>query len=87
MQAKARKNPSDCTKSVDPTTLSPCSKVLLQQIKRACYAAHLYSTAYNAYPAFNYFLLTMVKWKWGILGDALVWWESNPWEHWKAWNW
>ena len=39
---KPGKNPLDCIKSVDPTTLPPCSKVLLQQIKRASYVAHLY---------------------------------------------
>ena len=39
---KPGKNPLDCIKSVDPTTSPPCSKVLLQQIKRASYVAHLY---------------------------------------------
>ena len=34
---KLGKNLLDCIKSVDPTTLSPCSKVWLQQIKRACH--------------------------------------------------
>ena len=34
---KPGKNLLDCIKSVDPTTLSPCSKVWLQQIKRACH--------------------------------------------------
>ena len=34
---KPGKNLLDCIKSVDPTTLSPCSKVRLQQIKRACH--------------------------------------------------
>ena len=38
---KPGKNPLDCIKSVDPTTLPPCSKVLLQEIKRACYVAYL----------------------------------------------
>ena len=52
---KPGKNPLDCIKSVDPTTLPPCSKVLMQQIKRACYVAHLYSTAYHAYPNFDLF--------------------------------
>ena len=42
-------------KPVDPTILTPCSKVFLQQIKQACYVAHLYSTAYDAYPAFDLF--------------------------------
>ena len=46
------KNPPDCIKSVDPT-LPPSSKVLLQQIKRTCYVVHLYSTAYDAYCAFD----------------------------------
>ena len=40
---------------MDPTTLTPCSKVLLQQIKRACYVAHLYTTAYDAYRPFDLF--------------------------------
>ena len=52
---KPGKNPLDCIKSMDPTTLPPCSKVLLQQIKRACYVAYLYTTAYDAYPAFDLF--------------------------------
>ena len=52
---KPGKNPLDCIKSVDPTTLPPCSKVLMQQIKRACYVAHLYWTAYHAYPNFDLF--------------------------------
>ena len=49
------KNSLDYIKSVDPTTLPPCSKALLQQIKQACYVVHLYSTAYDAYPAFELF--------------------------------
>ena len=49
------KNSLDYIKSVDPTTLPPCSKALMQQIKRACYVVHLYSTAYDAYPAFELF--------------------------------
>ena len=52
---KPGKNPLDCIKSVDSTTLPPCSKVLLQQIKRAYYVAHLYTTAYDAYLAFDLF--------------------------------
>ena len=52
---KPGKNTLDCIKSVDPRTLPPCSKVLLQQIKWACYVAHLYTTAYDAYPAFDLF--------------------------------
>ena len=48
------KNPLDCIKSVDPTTLPPCSKGLLQ-IKRACYVAHLYTAANDAYPTFDLF--------------------------------
>ena len=52
---KPGKNPLDCIKSVDPTTLLPCSKVLLQQIKGACYLAQFYSTAYDTYPAFDLF--------------------------------
>ena len=52
---KPGRNPVDCIKSVDPTTLPPCSKVLLQQIKQACCVAHLYSTAYDAYPDFDLF--------------------------------
>ena len=47
------KNPLDCIKSMDPTTLPPSSRVLLQQIKQACYVVHLYSTAYDAYCAFD----------------------------------
>ena len=40
---------------MDPTTVPLCSKVL-QQIKRACYVAHLYATAnYDAYPTFDLF--------------------------------
>ena len=42
-------------KPVDSTILTLCSKVFLQQIKQACYVAHLYSTAYGAYPAFDLF--------------------------------
>ena len=52
---KPGKNTLDCIKSVDPTTLPPCSKVLLQQIKGACYLAQFYSTAYDTYPAFDLF--------------------------------
>ena len=52
---KPGKNTVDCIKSVDPTTLPPCSEVLLQKIKRACYVAHLYTTAYDAYSAFDLF--------------------------------
>ena len=52
---KPGKNPLECIKSVDPTTLSSCSKVLLQQLKRLCYAAYTYSTAYEAYGAFDLF--------------------------------
>ena len=52
---KPGKNPVDCIKSVDSTTLPPCSKVLLQQIKRAYYVVHLYTTAYDAYLAFDLF--------------------------------
>ena len=51
---KPGKNPLDCIKSVDPTTLPPWSKVLLQ-IKRACYVADLYTTANDAYPDFDLF--------------------------------
>ena len=40
---------------MDPTTLTPCSKVLLQQIKRKCYVAHLYTAAYDAYRPFDLF--------------------------------
>ena len=40
---------------MDPITLPACSKVLLQQIKWACNVAHLYSTAYDACPAFDLF--------------------------------
>ena len=50
-----RKNPPDCIKSVDPTTLTTCSKVLLQQRKWVCHAVLLYSTAYDAYPTFDLF--------------------------------
>ena len=60
---KPGKNLLDCINSVDPTTLPPCSQVLLQQIKGACYLAQFYSAAYDTYPAFElltYFLLTMV---------------------------
>ena len=46
---KPGKNPLHCIKS-DLTTLLPCSKVLLKQIKRALYVAHLIS-----YPAFDLF--------------------------------
>ena len=52
---KPGKNTLDCIKFVDPATLPPCSKVLLQQMKRACYVAHLYTTTYDAYPAFDLF--------------------------------
>ena len=52
---KLGKNPLDCIKFVDPITLAPCPKVLLQQMKRECYMAHLYSTAYDAYPTFDLF--------------------------------
>ena len=52
---KPGKNLLDCIKYVDSTTLLPCSKVLLQQIKRACYVALLHSAAYDAYPAFDLF--------------------------------
>ena len=52
---KPGRNPVDCIKSVDPTTLPPCSKVLLQQIKQVCCVAYLYSTAYDAYPDFDLF--------------------------------
>ena len=52
-KSKPGKNPLDCIKSVDPTTLPPCSKVLLQQIQQVCYVAGLYSTAYYAYLAFD----------------------------------
>ena len=51
---KPGKNPLYCSKSVDPTTLPPCSKVLLQ-IKRACFVAHLYTTANDACPSFDLF--------------------------------
>ena len=51
---KPGKNPLDRIKSVDPTTLPPWSKVLLQ-IKRACYVADLYTTANDAYPGFDLF--------------------------------
>ena len=51
---KPGKNPLDCIKSVDPTTLPPWSKVLLQ-IKRAFYVVDLYITANDAYPAFDLF--------------------------------
>ena len=57
---KPKKNPLDCIKYVDPTTLSPCSKVLLQQVKLSSYVAHLYLTTYNAHPAFDLFPMTMV---------------------------
>ena len=40
---------------MDLTVLPPCSKVLLQQIKRSCYIARLYKTACDAYPAFDLF--------------------------------
>ena len=36
---KPGKNPLDCIKFGTPATLQPCSKVLLQQIKRAGYIA------------------------------------------------
>ena len=52
---KPGKNPLGCIKSVDPATLRPFSKVLLQQIKWACYVAHLYTTPYDAYPSFGLF--------------------------------
>ena len=42
---------------MDPTISPPCSKVLMQHIKRACYLAYLYSTAYDAYPTFDLFLI------------------------------
>ena len=51
---KPGKNPLDCIKSVDPTTLPPWSKVLVQ-IKMSCYVAHLYTAANYAYPAFDLF--------------------------------
>ena len=55
---KPGKNSLDCIESVDPTTLPPYSKVLLQLIQQACYvAAYLYWTAYNAYLAFDLFLI------------------------------
>ena len=50
---KAKANPLDGIKSIDPTTLPPCSQVLLQQIKRAWFIANLYKTASEAYPAFD----------------------------------
>ena len=53
--SQSLKNPPDCIKSVDPITLPPCSKVVLQQIKWACNVAHFYSTAYDAYPVFDLF--------------------------------
>ena len=34
-----------------------CSEVLLQQINWACYIPHLYSTAYDAYSAFELFTI------------------------------
>ena len=52
---KLGKNPLNCIKSMDPMTLPSCSKLLLQYKKWACYVAHLYSTAYDAYPAFDLF--------------------------------
>ena len=54
---KPEKNTLGYIKCVDPTTSPPCSKVLLQQMKRACYVVHLYSTVYYDYPGF---LLTMI---------------------------
>ena len=52
---KQGKNSLDFIKSVDPTTLPPCSKVFLQQIKLECYVEYPYSMSYNAYPTFNLF--------------------------------
>ena len=54
---KPGKNPLDCIKSVEPTKLPPCSKIFLQQIKQACYVAHPYSTAFDAYSGFELFTI------------------------------
>ena len=53
--AKPGKNSLDCIKSMDPTTLTPRSKVLMQQIKQTFYVTYLYSKAYSAYSALNLF--------------------------------
>ena len=47
--AKPGKNSVDCIKSFN---IPSCSKVLLQQIKRVCYVAHLYSKAHDAFDLF-----------------------------------
>lgn len=52
---KQGKNSLDFIKSVDATTLPPCSKVFLQQIKLECYVEYPYSMSYDRYPTFNLF--------------------------------
>lgn len=52
---KPGKSSLDLIKSVVSTKIPPCSKELLQQTKRTCYVAHLYSAAYDVYPAFDLF--------------------------------
>ena len=47
MQAKPQKESSRSN------NIKTCSKVILQEIKWVCYAAHLYSTAYDGYPTFD----------------------------------
>lgn len=54
-EPKLGKNPLDYIKSVGPTALPSCPKVLLQQIKQEYFTAHLYSTAYDVYLAFDLF--------------------------------
>ena len=54
---KAKGNPLDGIKSIDPTTFPPCSRVLLQQIKRLWAVSYLYKTAGDAYPSFELCLL------------------------------
>ena len=49
-----RKKPKDYNEPVDLTILSPCSKVLLQQIKRACQAGNHYSTTCDTFDSFHF---------------------------------
>ena len=52
---KQGKNPLDFIKSADATTLPPCSKVFLQQIKLESYVEYPYSISYDGYPNFDLF--------------------------------